>query len=139
VFLFILSMVALVLWVPVYAAGLNPLIKNALESDPRILLAQADIRASQSDVEGSYAVYYPVIKGTGVYGSVENSNPLQNDGEKSTYGLVIEQPLPFFGGESASIEVFKTELSLKEIEVERVRQDVFFEVLESAITLQQKL
>ena len=135
----ILSMVALVFWMPVYAAGLNPLIKNALESDPRILVAQADIRASQSDVEGSYAVYYPIIRGTGVYGSVENSNPLQNDGEKSTYGLEIEQPLPFFGGESASIEVFKTELSLKEIEVERVRQDVFFEVLESAITLQQKL
>jgi outer membrane protein len=135
----ILSLVVLALWVPAYATGLTPLIKNALESDPRILLAQADIRASQSDVEGSYSVYYPVIKGTGVYGSVENSNPLQNDGKKSTYGLEIEQPLPFFGGESESIEVFKAELVLKEIEVELVRQDVFFEVLESAITLQQKL
>jgi len=135
----IFSSVALILWVPVYAADLNPLIKNALESDPRILSAHAEIRASQSDVEGAYSVYYPIIRGNGVYGNVENRNPLQNDGNKSTYGLEIEQPLPFFGGESASIEVVKAEVRLKEIELERLRQAVFFEVLESAIKVQEKL
>jgi outer membrane protein len=133
------SLVALVLWLPVYGAGLNSLIVNALESDPRILSAQAEIRASQSEVDGAYAAYYPVIRGNGSYGNVDNDNPLQNDGDKRTYGLELEQPLPFFGRESASIDIVKSEVRLKEIELERVRQSVFFEVLESAITLQQKL
>jgi outer membrane protein len=133
------SLVALVLWQPVYGAGLNSLIVNALESDPRILSAQAEIRASQSEVDGAYAAYYPVIRGNGSYGNVDNDNPLQNDGDKRTYGLDVEQLLPFFGRESASIDIVKSEVRLKEIEFERVRQSVFFEVLETAITLRAKL
>jgi outer membrane protein len=132
-------LLALVLWVPVSGADLNPLIINALESDPRILSAQAEIQASQSQVDGSYAAYYPVIRANGTYGSVENEDPLQRDGDKRIYGLEIEQPLPFFGRESASIDIVKTDGRLKELELERVRQAVFAEVLEAAITLRAKL
>ena len=133
------SLVASALWVPVSSASLNPLIINALESDPRILSAEAEIRASQSELDGSYAAYYPVIRANGTYGSVENEDPLQRDGDKRVYGLEIEQPLPFFGRESASVDIVKTDVRLKELELERVRQAVFAEVLEAAITVRAKL
>lgn len=133
------SLVVLALWVPVSSASLNPLIINALKSDPRILSAEAEIRASQSELDGSYAAYYPVIRANGTYGSVENEDPLQRDGDKRVYGLEIEQPLPFFGRESASVDIVKTDVRLKELELERVRQAVFAEVLEAAITVRAKL
>jgi outer membrane protein len=135
----IFSLITLALCVPLHGAGLNSIIINALELDPRILSAQAEIRASQSEADGAYSAYYPVIKGNASYGSVENDNPLQNDGDKRVYGLELAQPLPFFGRESASIDIVKTEVLLRKIELERVRQSVFFEVLETAITLRAKL
>jgi outer membrane protein TolC len=84
------SLVALVLWLPVYGAGLNSLIVNALESDPRILSAQAEIRASQSEVDGAYAAYYPVIRSNSSYGKVDTNEPFQNDGDKRIWVLEIE-------------------------------------------------
>ncbi len=131
--------IVLILWAPVYGAGLTPLIVNALKLDPRILSAKAEIRASQAEVDGTYAAYYPVITGSGLYGRVKNDEPSQNDGDKRTYGLQIEQPLPFFGRESASIDISKAEVRLKQIELKRLRQSVFFEVLETAITLRAQL
>jgi outer membrane protein TolC len=84
------SLLALFLWVPVYGAGLNSLIINALETDPRILSAQAEIRASQSEVDGAYAAYYPVIRSNSSYGKVDTNEPFQNDGDKRIWVLEIE-------------------------------------------------
>jgi outer membrane protein len=138
-FVFYVFLIIIVFSGSVYAkTDLKALMTQAIKSDPRILSSMAEIRASKSEVDGAYSVYYPVVRGNSSYGTVENEDPLQRDGDKQIYGLEIEQPLPLFGRETAVVNIARVGLRIKEMELKQVRQAVFLEVLETALNLQAK-
>ncbi len=116
-----------------WAADLPSALRQAVESDPRVLSARATYQAKQVEAEGAYSVYLPIVRGTGSAGSSKSSDPLTRDGSKRVYGLELEQPIPLFGRESARVELARVAVKIEAAEVNRVEQTVLAEVLEAIL------
>lgn len=116
-----------------WAAEASVALRNAVESDPRVLAARATYQAKLAEAEGAWSAYLPVLRGIGSAGSANNKDPLVRDGSKRVYGLELEQPIPLFGRESARVELARVAARVDEAEVKRVEQAVVGEVLEAIL------
>lgn len=108
-------------------------LRNAVESDPRVLAARSTYQSKLVEAEGAWSAYLPVLRGTGSAGSSRSQDPLVRGGDKRVYGLELEQPIPLFGRESARVELARVAARVEESEVKRVEQAVVGEVLEAML------
>lgn len=116
-----------------WATDISTALRNALESDPRVLSARATYQSRQVEAEGAFSAYLPIVRGTGSAGSSKSSDPLTRDGSKRVYGLEMEQPIPLFGRESAQVGLARVAVKIEEAEVKRVGQAVLADVLEAIL------
>ncbi|MFZ4535299.1 TolC family protein [Propionivibrio sp.] len=108
-------------------------LRNAVESDSRVLAARSIFQSRMVEAEGAWSAYLPVLRGVSSVGNSQNRDPLIRDGDKRTYGLELEQPIPLFGRESARVELARVAVRVEESEVRRVEQAVVGEVLEAML------
>lgn len=118
------------------AAGAFDVIAQAVETDPRVLAAQAVYRAKLAELDIARAAYLPVIKGTGSVGAVESQDPLSRDGTKKIVGLEVAQAIPVFQHESTRLALARAAAGVEEAEVRRVRQSVLAEIVETVLNVQ---
>nr|VFJ58757.1 MAG: Outer membrane protein TolC [Candidatus Kentron sp. DK] len=108
-------------------------ILDAMDTDPRIRSAMSMVESRTSDVRGAYAAYLPTVSGTGSLGDITNEDPLVRSGKKDVLGLEIAQPIPLFGKEKAVVKSAKATLWAEKTELGRIRQEVLFEILDTAV------
>ena len=115
------------------------LAQQAIETDPRVLSARANLSARSFDVKGAQAAYYPTLSGKGYFGSTDNDDPLVRDGEKHTWGVELEQPVPLFGKESAKVKNAKAALRGEVALLNKIEQDVASDFFGTALRLRTAL
>lgn len=111
-------------------------LKGFVEYDARIVASRALHQSRRSEADAAQAIYLPTVRGIGSTGSSQSSDPLTRSGNKRTYGIEIEQPIPIFGRESARVELARMAVLVEAAEVRRVEQAVLAEILENLATLE---
>jgi len=133
--IFISCLIYLLLTQISYATDWQTLTQQVINNDPRVLSAEAKLKASHADIDGAWGAYYPKIRGIGSAGISDSSDSLTRDGNKHTIGLEIEQPIPIFGHESAEVDAAEAAAQIEVATLKQIQQSVAAEFLETILRL----
>jgi outer membrane protein len=120
-------------------SALEQIIQKANSRDPRVTAKRLELQAVQEKIVQAKSGYYPQVEGIGEYGSYYYEDPLQRDGDRSTFGVQASQLLYDFGKTSSKIDQARELVIKLEWNLESLTQEIAMETINAYLAYHESV